>query len=172
MFLVVLRQLEQKWQSQKKKNGSRAPALHMELSTGASVSQNRGKSRGILGFDKLCQKRKQRQRTFPDSSAGTGTEGRAGGEGAGAHAEARAKRRGNIAEEFAAAGAAAVAAEGSGDIGTEPMAADFTSRIDALHREAGQVLHFFSLRSRKAQVDSSATGWRSRLKKFRAPLGG
>jgi hypothetical protein len=52
------------------------------------------------------------------------------------------------------------------------MAPDFTSRIDALHREAGQKLHFFSLRSRKAQVDSGATGWRSRLKKFRVPLGG
>src|SRR5260370_41664670 len=94
MFLVVLRQLEQKWQSQKKKNGSRAPALHMELSTGASVSQNRGKSRGSLGFDKLCQKRKQRQRTFPDSSVGTGTEGRAGREGGGADSGARSERGG------------------------------------------------------------------------------
>jgi hypothetical protein len=66
----------------------------------------------------------------------------------------------------------AVAAEGSGSIGAEPVAAGFALRIDALHRKAGQKLHFFSLRSRKAQVDSSATGWRSRLKKFRAPLGG
>jgi hypothetical protein len=66
----------------------------------------------------------------------------------------------------------AVAAEGSGSIGAEPVAAGFALRIDALHREAGQKLHFFSLRSRKAQVDSGATARPLRLKKFRAPLGG
>ncbi len=66
----------------------------------------------------------------------------------------------------------AVAAEGSGGIGAEPVAAGFALRIDALYRKAGQKLHFFSLRSRKAQVDSGATARRSRLKKFRAPLGG
>jgi len=58
-------------------------------------------------------------------SAGTGTEGRAGGEGARAHTEARAERRRNVAEEVAAAGAAAVTAEGGGDIGAEPVTAGF-----------------------------------------------
>ena len=90
---------------------------------------------------------------LPRSSAGPRAQRRACGEGAGAHAEARAERRGNVAEEFAAAGAAAVAAQGRSDIGTEPVAAGFTSRIDALHREAGQKLHFFSLRGRKTQAD-------------------
>jgi hypothetical protein len=60
----------------------------------------------------------------------------------------------------------AVAAEGSGGIGAEPVAAGFALRIDALHGEAGQKLHFFSLRSRKAQVDSGAAILRSRLKRF------
>jgi len=79
-------------------------------------------------------------------STRAGTERRARGERAGAHAEARAERRRNVAEEIAAAGAAAVIGNGSGDISAKPMPAGFTLRIDALHREAGQVLHFLSLR--------------------------
>jgi hypothetical protein len=51
----------------------------------------------------------------------------------------------------------AVAAEGRGEIGAEPVTARVASRIDALHREAGQVLHLFSLNGRKAQVDLVAT---------------
>src|SRR5205823_8948178 len=89
----------------------------------------------------------------------------AGGGGAGARAEARAERRGDIAEGVAATGAAAVAAEGSGDIGAEPVTAGFALRIDALHREAGQVLHFLSLRGRQAQAGSDATASRRQLEK-------
>jgi hypothetical protein len=77
--------------------------------------------------------------------AGTGAQGRACSERAGAHAEARGERRWNVAEKVAAAGAAAVAAERSGHIGAEPVTAGFALRIDALHREAGQILHRFSL---------------------------
>jgi hypothetical protein len=84
--------------------------------------------------------------------ARAGAEGRAGGEGAGTHAEARAERRGDIAEKIAAAGAAAIGAEGSGDIGAEPVTAGFAQRIDALHREAGQILHFFSFRAAKLRM--------------------
>ncbi len=87
------------------------------------------------------------QQLFP--SARAGAEGWARGEGAGAHAEARGERRGNVAEEVAAAGAMAVAAEGSGEIGAEPVTAGFAERIDALHGETGQVLHLFSLSGRK-----------------------
>jgi hypothetical protein len=90
------------------------------------------------------------------SSAGTRTERRAGGEGAGTHAEARAEGRGNVAEEIAAAGAATVCAEGSGDIGAEPVAAGVALRIDALHRKAGQELHFFPQRP-QAHVDLGTT---------------
>jgi hypothetical protein len=39
-------------------------------------------------------------------------------------------------------------AEGSGSIGAEPMTAGFALRIDALHGEAGQKLHLFSLSGR------------------------
>jgi len=99
----------------------------------------------------------QEKLAIPHLSAGAGTEGRARGEGAGAHAEARGERRGNVAEEVAAARAMAVAAEGSGEIGAEPVTASFAERIDALHGETGQVLHLYSLSSRKAQIDSVAT---------------
>ncbi len=102
------------------------------------------------------------------SLAGTRTKGRARGEGARAHAEARRERRGNVAEEVAAAGAMAVTAEGSGEIGAEPMTAGFAKRIDALHGEAGQVLHLFSLSGRKAQIDSVATFRRLQPKKVRS----
>jgi len=60
----------------------------------------------------------------------------------------------------------AVAAEGSGGIGAKPVAAGFALRIDALHREAGQILHIFSLRGREVRVDSGAAILRSRLKRF------
>ncbi len=53
------------------------------------------------------------------------TERRARGERAGAHAEARAERRGNVAEEVAAAGAAAFASERGGGVGAEPVTAGF-----------------------------------------------
>jgi len=59
------------------------------------------------------------------SLAGTRTKGRARGEGARAHAEARTKGRRNVAEEFAAAGAAAFASKRSGGIGAKPMTAGF-----------------------------------------------
>jgi len=91
------------------------------------------------------------------SSAWAGTQGRARGEGAGAHAETWGERRGNVAEEIAAARAMTVAAEGSGEIGAEPVTAGFAERVDALHGETGQVLHLCSLTSRKAQIDLVAT---------------
>src|SRR5260221_14536679 len=91
---------------------------------------------------------------LPHLSARAGTEGRARGERAGAHAEARGERRGNVAGEGAAKGAMAVAAEGRGENGGETGTAGFGKRIDALHGGAGQVLHLFSLSSRKTQSDS------------------
>jgi hypothetical protein len=96
-------------------------------------------------------------RTVESISARTGAQGRARGEGAGAHTEARGERRRNVAEEVAAAGAMAVAAEGSGEIGAQPVTASVALRIDALHGEAGQVLHLFSLSGPKAQVSSGPT---------------
>jgi hypothetical protein len=53
----------------------------------------------------------------------------------------------------------AVAAEGRGEISAEPVTAGVTLRIDALHGEAGQVLHLFSLSGRKVQAGS----WRERV---------
>jgi hypothetical protein len=66
----------------------------------------------------------------------------------------------------------AVTAEGCGEIGAEPVTASFAEWIDALHGETGQVLHLYSLSSRKAQIDSVATVCRWQLKKLGAPLGG
>src|SRR5438094_10293247 len=98
------------------------------------------------------------------SLAGTRTKGRARGEGAPAHAEARIKGRRNVAEEFAAAGAAAFASKRSGVIGAKPMTGGFAYRIDTLHREAWRVLHVVSPRSRKAKTNRGAPDCRRRLK--------
>jgi hypothetical protein len=77
--------------------------------------------------------------------ARTGAERRAGAEAAGAHTEARAERWGHVAKIIAAAGATPVVAEGNSLIGAHPLTARFAKRIDALHGEAGQVLHPVSL---------------------------
>jgi hypothetical protein len=77
---------------------------------------------------------------------------RARGERAGAHSEARAEGRRDVAEEIAAAGAVAVAAEGSGEIGAHPLAAGIAERVDALHGKAGQILHVVSLSGRKLEI--------------------
>src|SRR6266481_4628557 len=58
-----------------------------------------------------------------------------------AHAEARAERRRHVAQEIAATRAAAFVAERSGRVGAQPVASCFALWIDALHGEAGQILH-------------------------------
>lgn len=68
---------------------------------------------------------------------------RARGEGTRAHPDA-AQRRRHVAEKIAAAGAAAIVGDGTGDIHAQPMASGFAHRIDALHGQAGQVLHSFT----------------------------
>ena len=70
-----------------------------------------------------------------------GTEGRARGERAGTHAEARTDGRRNGAEKVTAAGTTPVAADGIHGLGAEPMTPGFAKWINALHGEAGQVLH-------------------------------
>jgi hypothetical protein len=60
----------------------------------------------------------------------------------------------------------AVAAEGRGEIGAEPVAAGVALRINALHGEAGQVLHLFSLSGRKAQAGSWCERVAPRLNKL------
>jgi len=71
-----------------------------------------------------------------------GAQRRARRERARAHAEARAERWRDVSQKVATAGAAAVVAAGIGDVGAHPLAACFALRIDALHGEARQVLHF------------------------------
>src|SRR5437667_9704178 len=90
-------------------------------------------------------------------------EGRARSEGAGTHSEARAEGRRNIAQEFAAAGAAAFASKRSSGISTKPVTTGFAQRIDTLHREAGQVLHFLSPEA-ASSVDQGATNCSQHLK--------
>jgi hypothetical protein len=82
--------------------------------------------------------------------ARAGTEGWARGQRTWAHAEARAERRRDVAEEIAAAGAAAVVDDGTGGVGAEPVTAGFAQRIDALHGETGQILHVDSLSGQPA----------------------
>jgi hypothetical protein len=94
---------------------------------------------------------------FAPPSTRAGAEGRARGEGARAQTKVRAERWGNVAEKVAAARAAAVVADGIGGISAQPLAASFAERIDALHGEAGQILHLLSLSDRYAQIDSAGT---------------
>lgn len=68
---------------------------------------------------------------------------RARGEGTRAHPEA-AKRRRHVAEKIPAARAAAVVGDRTSHVHAHPMAASFAHRIDALHGQAGQVLHSFT----------------------------
>src|SRR6266700_4669648 len=66
---------------------------------------------------------RERRSRASSSLTWAGTERRARGERARTHAEARAERRGNVAEEVAAAGTVAFGAEGGGTVGAEPVAA-------------------------------------------------
>jgi len=67
----------------------------------------------------------------------------AGGERTGPHAEA-AERRRNVAEKIPAARAAAIVGDRARDVHAQPMAAGFAQWINALHGQAGQVLHSFT----------------------------
>ena len=85
--------------------------------------------------------------------------GRARGERAGAHAEPRPERRRDVAEELTAAGTVTVVRSGGGNIGAHPLTASFAKRINTLHGEAGQVLHFSSskaARSAKSKQDRNS----------------
>ena len=64
----------------------------------------------------------------------------------------------------------AVVGSGNGHISAHPLTASFAKRIDALHGETGQELHFVSLSGRKARVDSCVTTQLSRTKKLPNPL--
>lgn len=55
-----------------------------------------------------------------------------------------AERRRNVAQKIPAARAAAVVGARARDIRSQPVAAEFTHGIDALHGQAGQVLHSFT----------------------------
>ncbi|HKW33017.1 MAG TPA: hypothetical protein VJN92_08425 [Candidatus Acidoferrum sp.] len=60
-----------------------------------------------------------------------------------------AERRRNVLEKIAAARAAAIVGYRAGDIHPQPMAARLTQRVDALHGQAGQVLHSFTSEAAK-----------------------
>lgn len=70
---------------------------------------------------------------------------RARRERARAHPETRCKRGRDRAQKIAAARAAAFVRDGPGGVRAQPVAAHFAKRIDALHGEARQILHAFSL---------------------------
>jgi hypothetical protein len=93
---------------------------------------------------------KRRSQWGVGCSARARAEGRARGQGSGAHTEARAERWWDIAEEIAAAGAAAVVDDGTGGVGAKPVAAKVAHWIDALHGKTGQILHADSLSGQPA----------------------
>jgi len=73
-----------------------------------------------------------------------------------------AERRGNGAQEVAAAGTAAVVGDWAGGIGAEPVTAKVAQWIDALHGETGQILHARSLSGQPA-LQRTVWGVRQKL---------
>ncbi len=67
------------------------------------------------------------------------------------------ERRRHVAQKISATRATAVDAERSSGVGAQPMAASFAERINALHGQAGQILHRFSLSGRAARPSRGAT---------------
>lgn len=59
------------------------------------------------------------------------------------------QRRRNIAEKVAAGGAAAVIGKGARRVDAQPVSARLAKRIDTLHGQAGQVLHYFTSEATK-----------------------
>lgn len=98
-------------------------------------------------------------------SARAPAERRTRGEQTRPHTQARAERRRHVAEEISAGRAAAVVRDRTSNIRPQPVAAGFAQRIDALHRQAGQVLHRFTSSTAKRPP------WRGRARAItgRAP---
>ena len=88
---------------------------------------------------------------------GARTKGRTRRERTRAHAEVRRERGRNGSEEIAAARAATVVPDWASSVGTQPVAAQFAMRIDALHGEAGQILHLHSLSGRLLRGSTRGT---------------
>jgi len=61
----------------------------------------------------------------------------------------RAERRRHVAKKVPTGRATAVVSNGACRVHPQPVAARFARRIDALHRQAGQVLHRFSSKATK-----------------------
>ena len=82
------------------------------------------------------------------------------------HAQARTERRRDVAEGVSAGRAAAVVGDRTSGIRAQPAAAGRAQRIDALHRQAGQVLHRFTSMAAKRESmvqrhRAAATPWRT-----------
>jgi hypothetical protein len=73
----------------------------------------------------------------------TGAQRRSAGQRARAHSESGAEWRRHVAQHVTAAGTPAVIADRAGGVGAQPVAAQVATGIDALNREAGQILHNF-----------------------------
>lgn len=78
-----------------------------------------------------------------ERSARARAQGCACGERTGPHPEA-AQRRRHVAEKIPTARAAAIVGDRARDVHAQPMAAGFAQWINALHGQAGQILHSFT----------------------------
>jgi hypothetical protein len=85
------------------------------------------------------------------------------------HAEA-AERRRHVAEKIPAAGAAAVIRSRAGDIHAHPLAARLTQRIDALHGQAGQILHSFTSEAAEPSPSHSKHSLTAARRNWRRPV--
>jgi hypothetical protein len=85
------------------------------------------------------------------------------------HPEA-AERRRDVAEKVAAARAATVVDERTGYVRAQPVTAGFAEWIDALHGQAGQVLHCFSPQWPQSPANRLAPRSNGAQQNWRSPL--
>jgi hypothetical protein len=95
--------------------------------------------------------------TSQDESARARAQRWAPHERPGPHAKPWPERWRHVTKKVAASGAAPVGSDGTGGVHAQPVAAGLAERIDALHGQAGQVLHSFTSETAKPGQSCGST---------------
>jgi hypothetical protein len=115
-----------------------------------------------------CHREAREVKRFPGNQCLTGPwPQRPARQRARAHAKTRAERWRHVLQELAAAGTAAIVADGIRSISAHPLATSFALRVDALHGKAGKILHAFPLRG----CSFEPTGYGRRCQHLDSPCG-
>jgi len=117
-----------------------AASASLRQVTGVSLSFNSDNAESLARENTICGAAQREWGATANASARTRAE-RARRQRARPHAKTRRERRRHRTHQVAAAGAAAIVSDRAGGVRAEPVAAQFAKGIDALHREARQILH-------------------------------